>query len=244
MCYSLFFQIFTSVNLLVGGSTIFTTMTGMSSEAACFLVPAFIMTYTIFGGIKAAFLTDWLNTVVIYAIMLASLFAAYVSSSGVIGSPERLYGLLQEAATLHSVAGNEDGSYVTMKSDKGGYSGLVFIGAGFSAAVDSQLFQKAIAADPSATLSGYILGGLCWFTIPFVTATTFGLTAAATEHLPSFPTYPNRMSSDQVSSGMAMPFGAMALWGKGGAVAILISVLMAVTANVSSISRLHTIEKY
>ncbi|OJJ80832.1 sodium:solute symporter family protein [Aspergillus glaucus CBS 516.65] len=234
MCYSLFFQIFTSVNLLVGGSTIFTTMTGMSSEAACFLVPAFIMTYTIFGGIKAAFLTDWLNTVVIYAIMLASLFAAYVSSSGVIGSPERLYKLLQEVATLHPVAGNEDGSYVTMKSDNGGYTGLVFIGAGFAAAVDSQLFQKAIAADPSATLSGYILGGLCWFTIPFVTATTFGLTAAATEHLPSFPTYPNRMTSDQVSSGMAMPFGAMALWGKGGAVAILISVLMAVTANMAS----------
>lgn len=97
------------------------------------------MTYTIFGGIKTAFLTDWLNTVVIYAIMLASLFAAYVSSSDIIGSPQRLYELLQEAAALHPVPGNEDGSYVTMKSENGGYIGLIFIGAGFAAAVDSQL---------------------------------------------------------------------------------------------------------
>lgn len=41
------------------------------------------------------------------------------------------------------------------------------------------------------------------FTVPFVLASTFGLTAAATEHLPSFPTYPNRMSAAEVASGMA-----------------------------------------
>ena len=92
----------------------------------------------------------------------------------------------------------------------GGYIGLVFVGAGFAAAVDSQLFQKAIAADPRSTSAGYLLGGLCWFTIPFVLATTYGLTAAATEHLPSFPTYPNRMNSYEISNGMAMPYAALA----------------------------------
>ncbi|KAI8722839.1 hypothetical protein NCS52_00429000 [Fusarium sp. LHS14.1] len=121
-----------------------------------------------------------------------------------------------------------------MKSENGGYIGLIFIGAGFAAAVDSQLFQKAIAADPVATLPGYMLGGLCWFTIPFVLASTFGLAAAATEHLPSFPTYPERMTAKQISDGMAMPFAAMALMGDGGAVAILLMVLMAVTSAMSS----------
>lgn len=77
-----------------------------------------------------------------------------------------------------------------------------------------------------------MLGGLCWFTIPFVLASTFGLAAAATEHLPSFPTYPERMTAKQVSDGMAMPFAAMALMGDGGAVAILLMVLMAVTSAV------------
>lgn len=162
-----------------------------------------------------------------------------------------MFELLTEAATLHPVAGNEAGSYMTMKSQDGGYVGLIFIGAGFAAAVDSQLsvclglsfppvlttrrFQKAIAANPASTLPGYMLGGLCWFTIPFVLASTFGLAAAATEHLPSFPTYPNRMTNEQVTSGMAMPFAAMALMGNGGAMAVLIMVFMAVTSAVSII---------
>jgi Na+/proline symporter len=109
--------------------------------------------------------------------------------------------LLKQAAQLHPVEGNANGEYLTMNSKSGGYIGLIFIGSGFSAAIDSQLSQKAIAADPGSTLAGYLLGGSCWFTIPFVLATTFGLTAAATEHLPSFPTYPNRMTSYEVSTG-------------------------------------------
>ncbi|KAF9696630.1 hypothetical protein EKO04_005162 [Ascochyta lentis] len=232
-CYSLFYQIFTTVNLLVGGSTLFSQLTGMNRDGCCFLLPLGVICYTLFGGIKATFLTDWAHTVVIYVIMLLCIFVAYVTSD-VVGSPSRMYELLNKAAKLHPVAGNEGGSYVTMRSENGGYIGLIFIGAGFAAAVDSQLFQKAIAADPTATLPGYMLGGLCWFTIPFVLASTFGLAAAATEHLPSFPTYPNRMTSEQVSSGMAMPFAAMALMGNGGALAVLIMAFMAVTSAMSS----------
>ncbi|KAL2689029.1 hypothetical protein Neosp_003080 [[Neocosmospora] mangrovei] len=233
MCYSLFFQVFTSVNLLVGGSGLFATITGINRDAACFLFPLAVMVYAIFGGIKATFFADWSHTVMIYVIMLLSVFTVYTTSD-IIGSPKRMHELLSEAAALHPVPGNEGGSYLTMKSENGGYIGLLFIGAGFAAAVDSQLFQKAIAADPVATLPGYMLGGLCWFTIPFVLASTFGLAAAATEHLPSFPTYPERMTAKQVSDGMAMPFAAMALMGDGGAVAILLMVLMAVTSAMSS----------
>lgn len=98
-----------------------------------------------------------------------------------------MWELLQKAAELHPVEGNAGGSYVTMRSENGALIGLVLVGAGFAAAVDSQLFQKAIAAEPRGTLWGYLLGGTCWFTIPFVLASTFGLAAAATEHLPSFP---------------------------------------------------------
>lgn len=163
--------------------------------------------------------------------MLMAVFVAY-STSSVIGSPDRMWELLHEASSLHAVAGNAEGSYLTMDSQGGGYVGLIFIGAGFAAAVDSQLFQKAIAADPASTLPGYMLGGLCWFTIPFVLATTFGLSAAALEHLPIFPTYPNRMSATEVSAGMAMPYAAYALMGKGGGLAILIMAFMAVTSAV------------
>ena len=165
--------------------------------------------------------------------MLYSLFRVYVTST-VIGSPDKMWELLKEAAQLNPVAGNADGEYLTMKSEGGGYIGLVFIGAGFAAAVDSQLFQKAIAADPRSTSRGYIIGGLSWFTIPFVLASTYGLTAAATEHLSVFPTYPNRMNPYEVSSGMAMPYAALAVNGKGGVIAILLMIFMAVTSAMSS----------
>lgn len=170
---------------------------------------------------------------VIYAIMITALFVLYATSD-IAGSPGRVWELLKEAAVLHPVAGNAGGEYLTMRSEQGGYVGLVFIGAGFAACVDSQLFQKAIASDPRSTSMGYIIGGLAWFTIPFVLASTFGLAAAALEQLPQWPTYPNRMNAYEVSSGLAMPYAALALMGKGGAVAVLLMIFMAVTSAMSS----------
>lgn len=165
--------------------------------------------------------------------MLVALFVFYATSDQA-GSPARVWDLLTEAAALHPVAGNADGQYLTMRSQEGGYIGLVFIGAGFAACVDSQLFQKAIAADPRTTSMGYIVGGLSWFTIPFVLASTYGLAAAAMEHLPSWPTFPNRMNEYEVASGLAMPYAAVSLMGNGGAVAVLLMVFMAVTSAMSS----------
>lgn len=165
--------------------------------------------------------------------MLMSLFVLYATSN-VVGSPGKVWELLREAAVLHPVDGNAEGQYLTMRSQQGGFVGLVFIGAGFAACVDSQLFQKAIACDPRSTSMGYILGGLSWFTIPFVLASTFGLAAAAMEHLPEWPTYPNRMNDYEVASGLAMPYAAIALMGNGGAIAVLLMIFMAVTSAMSS----------
>ena len=40
-------------------------------------------------------------------------------------------------------------------------------------------WQSAIAARPSAAHTGYLLGGVMWFCIPFTLATTMGLAALA-----------------------------------------------------------------
>lgn len=40
-------------------------------------------------------------------------------------------------------------------------------------------WQSAIAAKPSAAHTGYLMGGLMWFCIPFTLATTMGLAALA-----------------------------------------------------------------
>ena len=51
---------------------------------------------------------------------------------------------------------------------------------------------------------------------------------------PTFPTYPNPLSQQQVTSGLAASTAATALLGKGGAVALLIVLFMAVTSCLSA----------
>lgn len=105
-------------------------------------------------------------------------------------------------------------------------SGTVFL--------DQAYWQRAIASRPSTAVRAYILGGLAWFAIPFGFATTLGLAAVALTDNPSFPTYPNPPSSSQISAGLASAFAASALLGKGGAVALLITLFMAVTSCASA----------
>lgn len=69
--------------------------------------------------------------------MLASMFTMY-STSDAVGSPGRMYDLLKAAAEIRPVAGNAGGELLTMKSVQGGMVGLIFLGGGFSATVDSQ----------------------------------------------------------------------------------------------------------
>jgi hypothetical protein len=61
-----------------------------------------------------------------------------------------------------------------------------------------------------------------------------GLAALAMETNPVFPTYPLRMSHDDVSAGLVLPYAAVALLGQGGAVATLLIVFMAVTSAMSA----------
>lgn len=61
-----------------------------------------------------------------------------------------------------------------------------------------------------------------------------GLAALALETNPAFPTFPNRMPDADVSAGLVLPYAAVALLGKGGAVATLLIVFMAVTSATSS----------
>ncbi|KAH7133043.1 Sodium:solute symporter family-domain-containing protein [Dactylonectria estremocensis] len=231
--YSLIYQIFIAVNLLVGGADVFNLVTGMNKVAVCFLFPLGVCIYTLFGGIKATFLTEWVHTVIIFVIMLSSMFVMYATSEHV-GSPGRMWELLKAAAEIRPVEGNAGGELLTMRSISGGLIGLIFLGGGFSATVDSQLFQKAIAADPKSTVAGYLLGSLCWFTIPFCISTTFGLGGAALEHTPSWPTYPVPLSVAEINSALIMPYTAYAIMGKGGVVAVLLMIFQAITSAMSS----------
>jgi len=104
--------------LLTGGSAVVTSLTGMPTAAACFLLPVGVVMYTITGGIKATFLTDYVHTVMILVIIMVFAFTAYTTNAN-LGSPAKVYDLLTRAAKAHPVDGNAEGSYLTMRSQEG-----------------------------------------------------------------------------------------------------------------------------
>ena len=220
--------------LLTGGSAVVHSLSGMNVAAACFLLPLGTIIYTMVGGIKATFLTDYAHTVVVLIIILFFSFTAYTSSP-LLGSPSKMYDLLVNASRVHPIEGNAEGSYLTMRSDQGAIFFVINIIGNFGTVfLDNGYYNKAIAASPAAALPGYILGGLSWFAVPFLAATTMGLAAAALESDPAFPTYPDRLSSADVSAGLTLPAAAVALLGKSGAVATMIMIFMAVTSAMSA----------
>jgi Na+/proline symporter len=146
-----------------------------------------------------------------------------------------MYDLLQHASKVRPVAGNTDGSYLTLKSNYGLIFGVIQLCSGMGTVfLDQGYWQRAIASRPTTAVRGYIMGGFAWYAIPFGFATTLGLAAVALTDNPAYPTYPNKMTAIQISSGLSAPFGAAALLGKHGAVALLLTLFMAVTSSSSS----------
>ncbi|KAK5000873.1 urea active transporter [Elasticomyces elasticus] len=232
--FGLMTNILVTAMLLTGGAAVATSLTGMSTTAACFLLPVGVVLYTIFGGIKATFLTDYVHTLMILIILFIFAFTTYTTNN-ILGSPSKVYDLLVQAAKDHPVAGNANGSYLTMRSQEGAIFFIINIIGNFSTVyLDNGYWNKAIAASPVHALPGYIMGGLSWFAIPWLAATTFGLAALALESNPVFPTYPLRMLPADISAGLVLPNAAVAMLGKGGAAAVLLLIFMAVTSAMSA----------
>ncbi|KAI7481991.1 solute symporter family transporter [Hortaea werneckii] len=248
----MFFAFVTNIlvgsQLLLGGSAVVTSLTGMNVYAAIFLIPLGVCVYVILGGLRATFLCDYSHTLVLMVIILYFMFTAYTTSD-LIGSPSRMYDLLQQAAARRPVSGNKDGSYTTLKSNYGLVFGVIQLCSGSGTVfLDQAYWQRAIASRPTTAVRAYILGGLAWFAIPFGFSTTLGIAAVALTNNPHFPTYPNLPSSADISSGLAAAYAASALLGQSGAVALLIVLFMAVTscasAELIAVSSLLTFDVY
>jgi urea-proton symporter len=208
--------------LYVGGSAVVNALTGVPAAVVCFILPIGVVFYTTFGGIKATFLTDFVHTMIILIIIIVFSLTVYATSDK-LGSPGAVYDLLVKAAAQRPVEGNAEGSYLTMRSYEGAVFFIINIVGNFGTVFcDAGYYQKAISANPASALSGYILGGLSWFAIPWLCATTMGLAAITLETNPAFPTYPNPLSDAEISAGLVLPYAAVALLGGGGAVACLL----------------------
>jgi SSS family transporter len=220
-------NILVTAMLLTGGAAVLNSMTGVPVVAACFLLPIGVVLYTLFGGIKATFITDYMHTVVIVVIIFIFAFSAYATNDR-LGSPGRVYDLLVQAAQRNPVSGNAEGSYLTMCSKDGGIFWVINLVGNFGTVfLDNGYYNKAIAAHPVHAFPGYVIGGLCWFAIPWLCATTMGLSALALEGT-------RRIASVDVTAGLVLPFASVELLGYSGAVCTTLMIFMAVTSAFSA----------
>jgi SSS family transporter len=232
--------------LVLGGSATVTSLTGMSTIAACFLIPLGVAIYVVVGGMRSTLLCDYTHTTVLFAIILTFVFTVY-ATSGYIGSISRMHYLLSEVSQISPVAGNAGGSYLTLRSENGLIFGVINLIGNFATVFQDQAYwQRAIASRPSTTVKAYLIGGLAWFAIPFVFSTTLGLSAVAFSAVPaansssqdplsgSFIPLLAPLSQDAISEGLPASLAAATLLGKSGAAALLIVLFLAVTSATSA----------
>jgi SSS family transporter len=211
--------------LILGGATVINALTGVNVYAAAFLIPVSTILYTAHGGLKATFLAGWAHVAIIYAALCVFMFKVYAHDHQ-LGSPGRVWERLGVIQQLYPVSGNKDGSYLTMISESGVIFGIINIIGNFGTVfVDQSYWQSAIAAKPSATYKGYLLGGLCWFAIPFSMATTLGLAARA---------YNLPLTLDESNFGLVAPAVAVHTLGGSGAFLITLQLFMAVTSSAAA----------
>ncbi|BFG30786.1 hypothetical protein CerSpe_170600 [Prunus speciosa] len=233
-------NIIVTAMLLLGGSAVVNALTGVNIYAASFLIPLGVIVYTVAGGLKATFLASYIHSVIVHVVLVIFVYLVYIASSE-LGSPRIMYNRLVELASKSRIckepvshhgqscgpaSGNYKGSYLTMLSSGGLVFGIINVVGNFGTVfVDNGYWVSAIAARPSSTHKGYLLGGLVWFAVPFSLATSLGLGALALD-LP--------ITESEASRGLVPPATAIALMGKGGSVLLLTMLFMAVTSAGSS----------
>ncbi|EPS43878.1 hypothetical protein H072_2174 [Dactylellina haptotyla CBS 200.50] len=248
LVFATFTNILVTLMLLTGGSAVVNYLTGIPTAAACFLIPIPVILFTVFGGLKATIMSDYTHSALVLIFILVFTFKIYVTSPE-LGSFGKVWELLQEASRNEPVEGNEQGSYLTMRSKDGGIFFVINIVGNFGTVfLDQGYWQKAISSDIGAALNGYVLGGISWFSIPFLCATTMGLAGVALQNNPVWPSYPNRLPEADVSAGLVLPNVAVALMGQQGALIALVLLFLAVSSAFSSelvaVSSIFTYDVY
>ena len=80
----LFFALMTNTivtaMLVLGGAAVVNSLTGIDIYVAAFLIPVGVIIYTFFGGLKATFLAEYLNTVFLFTVVLVFVAAVYFTN--------------------------------------------------------------------------------------------------------------------------------------------------------------------
>lgn len=170
------------------------------------------------------------------ALLIIVLFLTLKTiTNDAVRSPGHLWELVREANVGKEIAGNYRGSVLTMTSKGAVEFGILHTLGNFGLVVmDSSYWQKAYSADIAAAVPGYILGGVLYFGLPWCLGTVMGLAGWSLQTNPIWPAYGRSLSSTELSAGLPLAYAALAVAGKGGAVAVVILIFMAVTSTTSA----------
>ncbi|KLU82460.1 hypothetical protein MAPG_01532 [Magnaporthiopsis poae ATCC 64411] len=143
-----FCDILVTAMLLTGGSAVINNLTGASTATA-----SGVVVYTLFGGIKATFITDYIDALMILIIVFVYAFTIYTANHTRLPRP-RLGGPTEIAAE-RPVDGNAGGSYLTMRSQAGAEFFVINLIGNFGTVfLDNSYYNKATVASPVDTLPG------------------------------------------------------------------------------------------
>ena len=239
--FCLMTNIIVTAMLLLGGASVMNALTGMNLYAACMLIPVGVIMYCALGGLKGTFIAHLPNSWFVLAMVATFSLSVYAGSDTVLGSPSKVWNNLNAMVAtpipadwvdapadlgLGPVPDNMGGSFMTMFSQGGLIFGIINIIGNFGTVfVDQSYYMGAIAAKPSASWKGYLLGGVMWFCIPFTLATSLGLGSRAAD-LP--------VTSGEAGNGLVPAATAVYLYGPTGAWLCCLMVLFAVTSTANS----------
>lgn len=232
-CVFLFFALATNLlvssQLVVGGAAVVNTLTGVPTLAAIWLIPIGVALYVLVGGMRATLLADYSHTVGLLVVIFFFFFKVWTTSDE-IGSVADMVNLLH---TSDSIADNAAGTPLTFRSTNGVIFGIInIVGNLGTVFCDQSYHQRSIASNPATAAKAFLLGGSAWFAIPFLFSMTMGLSARALVFSGN-PLMPP-LTAAEVTAGLAAPAAGVALAGKGGAVAMLILLFLAVTSASSA----------
>ena len=239
----LFFALLTNTivtaMLVLGGAVVVNALTGVDILFATILIPLGVIIYTLVGGLKATFFADYINTSIIFIVLLIFVLTIYFidpNVNGISGIYEKLVSISKD----NPVIGNAGGSYLTLASIGALIFGIINIVGNFGTVfVDQAFWQRAVASRPHSAMRGFLFGGLVWFAIPFTLSTSIGLYAISME-IP--------LSHEQIEHGLVAPMTSIFLLGDIGGILLLTILFTAITcagsAEIVAVSSLVTFDLY
>ena len=227
-------NLLSSSSMILGAAAAISIISGnLNIVASTMLIPFGVMCYTVVGGLKATFLTDYFHSLI--ALIILVYFNTAVISSDKIGGISGLYDKVIKHEGDRYIEGNYKGSFLIGKSQGAIFFGIIHCVGDFGLTVmDSSFWQKAFSANLKASVPGYLIAAFLIPAIVWPLGTIVGLSNIALEKESFFPTYPRTMNSNEINSGFGLPYTLMAVLGKGSLGALLLAIYLAVTSTVSA----------